>query len=65
GYVLGSGEGCGLSFIFTDRSRDVLQSFFKLNVCFAIGVCNGFQKISNQKDLITVTELLTLFVLNK
>ncbi|MBA2690356.1 MAG: phosphoribosylformylglycinamidine synthase subunit PurQ, partial [Burkholderiales bacterium] len=52
GDVLGAGEGWAKSILFNARARDEFEAFFKRMDCFALGVCNGCQMMSNLKDII-------------
>ncbi|MGC3513052.1 phosphoribosylformylglycinamidine synthase subunit PurQ, partial [Pseudomonas aeruginosa] len=65
GDVLGAGEGWAKSILINARARDGFQAFFARKDIFALGVCNGCQKMSNLHELIPGTEFWPHFVRNR
>ncbi len=65
GDVLGAGEGWAKSILFNARARDEFSAFFNRQDCFALGVCNGCQMMSNLRELIPGAAHWPHFVRNK
>jgi phosphoribosylformylglycinamidine synthase len=65
GDVLGAGEGWAKSILFNPRARDEFEDFFRRPDCFALGVCNGCQMMSNLRSLIPGAASWPHFVRNR
>jgi phosphoribosylformylglycinamidine synthase len=65
GDVLGAGEGWAKSILFNARARDEFAAFFARSDCFALGVCNGCQMMSNLRELIPGAAHWPHFVRNR
>jgi len=52
GDVLGAGEGWAKSILFNARARAEFEAYFAREDCFALGVCNGCQMMSNLHGIV-------------
>ena len=52
GDVLGAGEGWAKSILYNEQAKAEFAAFFERNSTFALGVCNGCQRLSNLHSII-------------
>ncbi|WP_348257308.1 phosphoribosylformylglycinamidine synthase subunit PurQ, partial [Salmonella enterica] len=60
----GAGEGWAKTILFNPRVRDEIETIFHRPQTLELGVCNGFQMMSNLRDLFQGSELWQRFVRN-
>ena len=52
GDVLGAGKGWASTILYQNQLRDMFESFFRNELKFALGVCNGCQVMSSLREII-------------
>ena len=65
GDVLGAGGGWAHSIRFNLRCRDELETFFRRDDTFTLGVCNGCQMLERLRDLIPGAAVWPRFLRNR
>ncbi|KAJ1841628.1 phosphoribosylformylglycinamidine synthase [Coemansia sp. RSA 2703] len=65
GDVLGAGAGWAKSILLSPSVREQFAAFFARSDTFALGVCIGFQMLSNLRDIIPGTQSWPHFVANE
>ena len=65
GDVLGAGRGWAQALLRDAKTREDFRAFFQRQDCFALGVCNGCQVLSELRELIPGSEHWPRFLRNR